>query len=191
MSRLRKDKERAENDIRVRDERIDRISQDAYRDGLTEVGNKSAYNQAVEKLNGKIDSENTEFAVIMMDINDLKKINDEHGHECGDEYIKGCSKILCDAVPHSPVFRIGGDEFVAILEGADYERRKDKLDSIRRGFAEAIQQTDVSPWLRFSAAVGMAENTRDDKHFDAVFKRADEEMYRLKKKYKEQNGSYR
>jgi len=126
-----------------------------------------------------------------VDINDLKKINDLYGHEAGDEYIKGCARIICDMVPYSPVYRIGGDEFVAIMQGTDYVQYEQRAEQIRERFERAFTNKTVSPWLRFSAAVGVAVNTDEDVSFDAVFKRADEVMYRLKREFKEHNGSYR
>jgi GGDEF domain-containing protein len=53
----------------------------------------------------------------MFDLNDLKHINDRYGHERGDEYIVNCCRLICQVFKHSPVFRIGGDEFVALLRG--------------------------------------------------------------------------
>ena len=191
VTRLQEYKERAESDIREMDERLDRISHDAYKDGLTEVGNTMAYNKAVDEINEKIASGSAEFAVVMVDINDLKKINDLHGHECGDEYIKGCSKIICDVFSHSPVFRIGGDEFVAILEGADYGKRNVGLRYLEQRFAMSYAKEDAPQWQRFSAAAGMADATSEDAAFETVFKRADEAMYRTKNAFKKKNGSYR
>ena len=191
VSVLQKYKERAESDIKAKDDQISQISQEAYKDGLTDVGNKSAYNKAVEEINEKIVAGDAEFAIVMVDVNDLKLINDEYGHESGDEYIKGCSQIVCDVFSHSPVFRIGGDEFVAILQGNDYAQREYKMNLIEQIFERSYAKTEVAKWLRFSAAAGIAEKTLEDANFESVFKRADEAMYKAKKEFKEKNGSYR
>ena len=191
VSTLKKEKEQAEIDIKEKDEQIGQISRDAYKDALTGVGSKSAYNNAIEALNDKILLGLATFAIVMVDINDLKKINDMYGHERGDEYIRGCSHIVCDVLTHSPVFRIGGDEFVAILQGTDYVQREQKLTEIRKMFEKAFLDVDADPWHRYSAAVGIAEYTFEDASVESVFKRADESMYRLKKEFKEMYGSYR
>ena len=89
------------------------------------------------------------------------------------------------------MFRIGGDEFVAILQGQDYENREAIADALSDAFVDAFLQTDREPWLRYSAAVGMAVRTKDDSSFETVFKRADLLMYAEKNAFKKLHGSSR
>ena len=182
---------KAENAIRDKEAKIGQISQEAYRDTLTGVGSKTAYIKKVEEINSDIKAGKCELAVVMVDINNLKQINDEHGHKSGDIYIKGCCHMICDHFKHSPVYRIGGDEFVIILNGQDYDNRKTIIDSLNKAFNENFMKRDAEPWLRYSAAVGMAEYSSDDNTFELIFKRADEAMYKAKKEFKTQYGSYR
>ncbi|MBQ3841410.1 MAG: GGDEF domain-containing protein [Ruminiclostridium sp.] len=191
VSELQRDKERAENDIREKDEQIGAIRKEAYRDALTGVGSKNAYNNAVNELNENIRNGFTEFALVMADINDLKKINDDNGHKAGDIYIKGCCHIICDVFKHSPVFRIGGDEFVVILRDKDYAERQQRVSEIKAAFEKSRSNPHTKPWYRYSASVGLAECASDDNCYELVFKRADNEMYKEKKAFKETNGSYR
>ncbi|MBQ9436998.1 MAG: diguanylate cyclase [Lachnospiraceae bacterium] len=188
---LQRDKEKAENDVREKDEQIGAISLEAYRDALTGVGSKTAYNRKVAEINAAIAEGQTEFSIVMVDMNNLKKINDEYGHKAGDQYIIGCCRMICDAFKHSPVFRIGGDEFIAILQGMDYAERKGKVDALRREYTAAYENKGVMPWQRYSASVGIAECASDDNSFDLMFKRADEAMYEEKLAFKEKYGSYR
>ena len=180
-----------EREIQVRDQQIGQISREAYRDALTGVGSKSAYNNKVIELNEQLADGLTEFAVVMVDLNDLKQINDQFGHKAGDLYIRGCCHLVCEAFKHSPVFRIGGDEFVAILRGSDFEARHENVQSLRTAYSQAFEKPDVEPWQRYSASVGMAEHASDDNSFELVFKRADQAMYEEKKQFKEKHGSYR
>jgi len=180
-----------ELEIKVRDEQIGQISQEAYRDALTGVGSKAAYNNKIAELNGALADGLTEIALVMIDMNNLKQINDEYGHKSGDIYIRGCCHMICEAFKHSPVFRVGGDEFVAILMGSDYESRNENVRKLREAFAETVAQTSEDPWMRYSAAVGMAELASDDNTLEFVFKRADKAMYEEKKAFKAANGSYR
>ncbi|MBR3316575.1 MAG: diguanylate cyclase, partial [Atopobiaceae bacterium] len=66
----------------------------------------------------------SEFGLVICDVNGLKIINDTNGHQAGDEYIRQACKMVCDIFSHSPVYRIGGDEFAVILTGRDYKSRE-------------------------------------------------------------------
>ena len=180
-----------EHEIQVRDEQIGQISREAYKDALTHVGNKAAFDGKVNELNAQIADGLTEFAVVMVDLNNLKQINDVFGHKEGDLYIKGCCHLICDVFKHSPVFRIGGDEFVVILRGTDYSFREQLADELRTAYADAWGQSGLDPWLRYSAAVGLAEYAEENPTFDAVFRLADQRMYEEKNRFKAENGSYR
>ena len=188
---LQKDKERAEKGIKTRDEKIGQISQEVYRDSLTGVGSKAAYVNKVEEINGAIKEGHKDFGIVMVDMNDLKRINDEFGHKMGDSYIIGCCHLICEVFKHSPVYRIGGDEFVVLLRGVDYENSHALVVTLKKRYEAALNNTKAEPWERYSAAVGMAELSSDDLTVDLVFKRADKAMYADKQRIKKALGSYR
>ncbi len=153
------------------------------KDSLTFVKNRTAYDRYVKGLDSRMISGDFEpFAVVCFDINYLKQINDELGHEAGDEYIKKCCKLICNTFKHSPVFRIGGDEFIAIAVHDDYAQRYERLAEMRRQM-EAIQaDPESTPVDRISIASGIAdcnEHLGDD--YGAIFRRADTRMYENKK----------
>ena len=175
-----------ETELRNRDEQIGKISREAYKDDLTGVGSKAAYARKIDELNKALSEGQTDFAVVMMDANDLKKINDSYGHEAGNEYIIGCCRLLCQAFKHSPVFRIGGDEFVAILQNEDYDNKENIIERLRREYDMARLQTDREPWLKFSASVGISVPVAGDDSYDAVFRHADKNMYEDKHAIKNQ-----
>ncbi len=181
---LEEGKKRAEDDLKDKEEKIDQLSIETYKDALTEVGNKAAYIKKTEELNLQMHESEPEFAMIMVDINNLKQINDEYGHRSGDLYIKGCCHMVCERFKHSSVYRIGGDEFVVIALGQDYTNRKTQLQQLKADFEKTYEQTNVSPWERYSAAVGMAEKASDDYSTEFVFRRADEAMYKDKERFK-------
>ncbi len=187
INTIQKEKEKAESDIKEKAKEIDVISKEAYSDSLTKVGSKTAYINKTNELNEKINKHDAEFAIVMIDANYLKVINDKYGHAAGDEYLKGCCKILCRVYKHSPVYRIGGDEFVAILMGDDYKERNQKLEEMREAFKDSFNQTDLDPWFRFSASVGMGEYIDGDSDAEVVFKRADKSMYDEKSTFKKKN----
>ncbi len=88
----------------------------ANRDALTGVKSKHAFVEAEKELGERIDKgEALEFSIVICDVNGLKAINDNLGHKAGDEYIRAACSVICGIFKHSPVFRIGGDEFSVIL----------------------------------------------------------------------------
>jgi diguanylate cyclase (GGDEF)-like protein len=180
--------QKAEDDLKDKDEVIDQLSIESHTDALTGAGNKAAFIKKMEELNLRMKENDAEFAFVMVDINKLKHINDDYGHRSGDIYINGCCRMMCEVFRNSPVFRIGGDEFVAVLEGRDYLDRIALVDQLRKDYENSYEQDDVSPWLRFSAAVGAADSSADDNTAEFVFKRADEEMYKDKARFKSRYG---
>lgn len=180
-----------ELELKARDKQIGKISYEAYKDALTGVGNKSLYNKKVNEMNKNIANGLNEFAVIMVDINNLKRINDEYGHKAGDIYIKGCCQIICRIFSNESIFRIGGDEFAVILQGKDFTERFQAVEELRSLYDKSFKQTGSEEWLRYSASVGIAEYASDDNSFELVFKRADKAMYEEKKNFKKLYGSYR
>ena len=146
-------------------------------DALTGVKNINAYDRAVEEIKAKIrNHENFRFAIAIFDINDLKGMNDSYGHSAGDKLIIRSSKLICDAFKHSPVYRIGGDEFVVILSGEDYSNR----ERIIRTLHEALDKERISekPEEATSIAFGVSiYNSLKDFDYVTIFSRADAEMY--------------
>ncbi len=189
MVKLQEENEKAEHDLRDKEEQIDQLSIESYTDALTGVGNKAAYIKKMDELNQQMKDTDLQFAMVMVDMNNLKQINDEHGHRAGDLYIQGCCHMVCEVFKHSPVFRIGGDEFVAVLQGPDYADRRAACSRLKADFEKSYEQQGVSPWLRYSAAVGMAERAADDNTAEFVFRRADKAMYADKARFKKKYGT--
>ena len=84
-------------------------------------------------------------------------------------------------------FSIGGDEFVAVLTGEDYEHRNDRLNDLRKIFEKTFANSSAEPWDRYSASLGLSEYTSADKSVESVFKRADQAMYEAKNKFKKEH----
>ncbi len=159
----------------------------AYRDPLTGVKSKLAYVEAESEMEERMLAGTVkEFAVAVFDLNDLKLVNDTLGHEMGDRYIQTACGIICRHFKHSPVFRIGGDEFAAILEGSDY---RDRVE-LKRSFDS--QMEDHQEIDQVVISMGMTDYIADrDSTFDQVFQRADQNMYRRKRELKEKAAAIR
>ncbi len=154
----------------------------AFTDPLTQVKNKTAYDRATLGLQKDMDEGDAEYALVMFDLNNLKSINDAYGHERGDEYIVCCCSLICGVFKRSPVFRIGGDEFVAILVGESYANRDALMAELNRAIEDSLSAEE--PWRRLSIAKGLAVYDKSDATPDAVFVRADEAMYQDKRRMK-------
>jgi diguanylate cyclase (GGDEF)-like protein len=147
-------------------------------DALTGIKNKHAFLAAQEQLDRQIAEQNQPpFAIVMLDVNDLKKVNDTAGHQAGDQYLRDTSKIICDTFKRSPVFRIGGDEFAVIAQGSDYEHIEELLEKVNDHNSETCRTG------KLVIACGMAKFDSDT-CVAAVLERADYNMYKNKSKLK-------
>lgn len=155
----------------------------ANRDSLTGLRNTTSYKRWIAEFDKEIENKTADFGVVVFDLNQLKKINDTYGHDLGDKLIMTAAKVISDVFKKSPVFRIGGDEFLAILKHRD-------LDDCEKLFARldlecAKTFIDVRDEIFISIARGFARFDPDrDLHFNDVFKRADNAMYENKRKTK-------
>ncbi|MBP5304985.1 MAG: diguanylate cyclase, partial [Lachnospiraceae bacterium] len=153
----------------------------ASKDALTGVRNKTAYDYEVKNLEEEMEAGDCEFGLAMVDLNFLKKINDTYGHEKGNISIKRLCSLVCEIFEHSPVFRVGGDEFVVILRNSDYKN----ADRLIRKFNDRLEQIEsdsmLQPWEKISAAIGYHKyNKNVDRNIEVVFKKADDAMYKRK-----------
>ncbi len=167
-------------------EHISDLNKRAFVDALTSVKNKGAFNSAVEELQQQIDVNRhaANFAIGIFDCDNLKKINDSYGHDKGDVYLKTACRLICRVFQHSPVFRIGGDEFAVILKNDDFQRR----DKLVRQFEEEsaiIDAENETEWKQVQVAMGIAVyDPRTDIYVIDTVKRADQSMYANKQERK-------
>ncbi|MBO4375572.1 MAG: amino acid permease [Lachnospiraceae bacterium] len=171
-----------ESQVRQEEEYARRLAQahtKANIDALTGVKNKHAYQEEEERINKLISEQgNPEFALVVLDVNNLKTINDTLGHQAGDRYIRDACKLICDNFKRSPVFRTGGDEFLVLVEGDDYSCIDELISNIREHNTHAGLSGGIV------IACGMAR-WADDENVGAVYERADQIMYENKKMLKE------
>ena len=130
----------------------------------------------------RMDGGGAEFGLVMLDVNYLKVINDQYGHAHGDDYLRTCCQMICHVFQHSPVYRVGGDEFVVLLEHDDLRDRDTLLAELDRRMEESAREDD--PWKRVSLAKGMSVCRADDTRVDDVLHRADQAMYEDKRRMK-------
>ena len=168
-------------------EEMTRIQALANTDPLTGVKSKIAYNVDMEALDKKIASgEPLSFGLAMIDLNDLKIINDTLGHDHGDVALVNLANIISTVFSRSPVYRFGGDEFVVLLQGSDYQNAELLVQDFTARIDALGKKKGLALEEKASAAIGYsAFDKKKDHAVEDVFKRADEAMYKRKHAMKE------
>lgn len=119
--------------------KYDLISKLAYSDGLTGLGNRTAYLEQLEAY-GTNPRETMQLGIVYLDVNNLKMVNDNQGHEFGDSLIRNAAKIIEGSFGQSgKSYRIGGDEFCVLMTGLDVKEKYEKGADV---FRQLIQETN-------------------------------------------------
>lgn len=158
----------------------------AYHDDLSGIGNRNAYERKLQALNAEEPPER--LCCVVMDINDLKRINDRLGHQAGDAAISEVGAILSECMPEcASCFRTGGDEFVILLEDYDTQRTQALAErlydvALRRGKHRAIP---------ISLAIGFGQYDKSDGDVVGFIQRVDTLMYERKREQKSEGSSWK
>ena len=165
----------------------------SYTDSLTGLGNRNAYTKTIKRINTQIEVGVADFSVAVFDINGLKQANDKFGHEFGDLMITTISDILKASLNTNMIYRIGGDEFVAILGTSGEHAFDSAFDSIKQKLDEKGNVlTDGEKQSPLAVSKGAATFIKDsDSDINAVFHRADEAMYADKAAWYVKHGDRR
>ena len=157
----------------------------AFQDSLTGLRNKMAYDKYLNELDHRIqDGEVESYGIAVLDLNNLKEINDTYGHENGNAYLINSCKLICQIFTHSPVFRIGGDEFIIVLIGEDLDNHHNLIKQLREGMDSTKNAS--FPWRQISIAygIGIAPIAKKTTIAD-TFNKADNNMYKNKRAIKD------
>ena len=153
----------------------------AYTDPLTGAKSRLAYAVKEEEIDRAIDDGTAgALAIAVFDVNGLKKVNDTEGHDAGDDLIIRSCDLISDTFKNIPVFRVGGDEFVAVIEGPDYENRSQLMELFDRKIDENRESGGAV------IAAGLAEyDPETDTRCKRIFEKADRQMYQRKNELKD------
>jgi diguanylate cyclase (GGDEF)-like protein len=163
-----------------------------YRDELTQLANRRALKQSAKSLRGS-------YAVAMVDADYFKKINDQYGHDLGDQALRVIAGLLRKTADGGKAFRYGGEEFCLLFKGKSRQEVIDTLENIRQAIANydmVIRDKKHRPKaskqgekrrgasrrnsdLRLTVSIGVASSDNSG-HFDQVLKKADKALYRAK-----------
>ena len=156
---------------------LDYVHAQVNTDALTGVGNTTAYLERVRELDERADGSGVNYAIAVFDVDRLKEINDLLGHACGDTVIRAASAVISGVFGKENVYRIGGDEFLAITDDTSFAVMEKKLANVNAD-AKTYHMPDARCAGRLSISGGAAVHRADSpENFQAVFIRADDAMY--------------
>ncbi|MCM1552760.1 MAG: GGDEF domain-containing protein [Butyrivibrio sp.] len=162
------------------------VSQLAYRDGLTGVGNRTAFQERLAELE-KEKKELSGIAIIMFDVNDLKLVNDNQGHQKGDQLLVSSAEIIKTAAEsvNGVCYRIGGDEFACIVSGEDAGGCCERAIGCFQKAMKEYNSVEGQPF-RISIASGYAvyDKRHENEMLMDIYQQADARMYENKKQIK-------
>ena len=166
-------------------ENINKLNKQVFIDSMTQVKNKAAFTDYIGRIQKRLDNGNSlRFSIGIFDCNDLKKVNDEYGHDKGDIYLKAASHTIKIVFQNGQVFRIGGDEFAIVLENDECDN-KDLLIKRFENVVFKVNSETENIWEKVNIAYGIAEyDSENDRDVDEVIRRADKYMYDDKRRKK-------
>lgn len=178
-SRLRKHLQRLERDSFDLRDQVAQTYRQAMRDPLTGLANRRAYEEKVDHEYARWKRFGDPLALLVLDVDDFKQINDRFGHSAGDKALVMIARVL-DARPRQTDFiaRYGGEEFVVLFTGAHRDDALRVADAMRLGVANSGLHASGEP-LQITVSGGLAMFASGDDPA-AVFERADAALYRAK-----------
>jgi diguanylate cyclase (GGDEF)-like protein len=157
-----------------------RARQDSLLDGLTGLGNHRAFQEELARQLEHAGRTSTLLALLLIDVDDLKRVNDERGHSSGDELLTSVGRtVLASLRRNDRAFRVGGDEFALILPGADIDTG---LTVARRILAGALNGGDPTrPTEPFSLSIGVSAYPAPSTKGSLLYRHADAALYWCKR----------
>ena len=171
---------------------VEDLNKQVYVDALTHVRNKGGFSNYMKELQSRLDEgSRLEFAMGVFDCDDLKQINDRNGHDKGDIYLQVAAQLICRTFQHSPVFRIGGDEFAVVLTGVDFNNRQELVQQFESA-REKICSSAGNQWEQVRISMGIAVyDPGIDQCAEDTVRRADKIMYENKRRQKRKDNTGR
>ena len=163
-------------------EAMERIQRDALTDPLTNLGNRRAFEQSLERACADMDANDTPLALAVIDIDHFKSFNDTWGHQTGDQVIRFIGGAVCAlAVPPRMAARYGGEEFVVIMPRESRESALRALEELREevGKRDLKRRATGEELGRVTVSIGVAQRRRGEPS-SAFVERADAALYASK-----------
>ncbi|MDG5786248.1 sensor domain-containing diguanylate cyclase [Evansella sp. AB-P1] len=170
-------------DITIKKQNEDKLQFLAYHDPLTELGNRRLFYDRFHEMNNKVKDEDSLLAVVLMDLDKFKSINDRFGHATGDLVLQHVANQILRCLPeHSHASRMGGDEFAILIMANDEKGIEDFVNVLHHHIHDRI--TINGNEHNIAGSVGISIAGRDGKDVDSLLKHADKAMYKVKEERK-------
>ncbi|GLQ30613.1 sensor domain-containing diguanylate cyclase [Litoribrevibacter albus] len=182
----RQDNERLEQRVQERTAELealnDKLQELTIRDSLTGLYNRRYLDTKAEEEYKRAQRDRNSLAVLVMDLDNFKQINDKYGHLFGDTCLVATAKVLSDNVQRTSdtIARYGGEEFVAILPGASKEKARYLAEMIRLNIM-SLEMTFEGKRVPLSMSIGfVATKPKEVGRYEELIKLADEALYKAK-----------
>lgn len=152
----------------------------ATTDPLTGVANRRHFLDSMEQEIGRVRRFATAAAVLMLDLDHFKQVNDRHGHAAGDAVLQHFSRLCSGHLRRTDLFgRLGGEEFAVLLPGTELAGAQEWAERLREAIAATPANTE-SGAIAFTVSIGVTAITPGDAGSEAILSRADAALYRAK-----------
>ena len=167
---------------RVERDEIQPLRRSANVDSLTGVGSRSFFERAARRRVEQATKNGTPLSCVLLDVDDFKAYNDAHGHDAGDEVLRGVARVIRESARADDLIgRYGGEEFVLLVNG-DAEGALEVAERIREAVrGEGLQAAENPPERPITVSLGVVSLSEETWSLERLIAMADAEMYRSKK----------
>ena len=170
----------AEQKIQTQAEELRAQESEARTDSLTQIANRRAFDDAIQKNLDSFQAEKKPFSLLIFDVDHFKKFNDTHGHQAGDEVLRRVAKTLEKTVKTADVpCRYGGEEFAVVMQNTRIDSARIASERIRKAIEGLVIEFEGKS-LRVTASIGVAEISSSENSVSLI-RRADDSVYAAKK----------
>jgi len=182
-----------ENKVKIRTKKLQetqkKLMEQANRDPLTNLYNRRYFNEIIINLMQLSKRSKSDLSIMMIDIDDFKKVNDTYGHSVGDIVINKLADIFRKNTRTSDIIiRFGGEEFVIILPSTSTKYSKSICEKLRKAVENNTISLEKNQEIKFTISIGLSLVGLDDNSIDIALHKADEALYKSKQNGKNQTN---
>ncbi len=158
------------------------LEQSALTDSLTGLRNARYFHARLAEEHAERVRTGNPLALVIIDLDHFKRVNDEHGHQVGDEVLANTARAIASVTRHGETeARVGGEEFALLLPGSDGRRAREAAERARGAIAEAVTDLPGGRVIRVTASAGVASTAElGDVTAQALYRAADDALYAAK-----------